>query len=397
MRGFEGEWRISPSRPFVINCEFFNKREIHMSIKVMSIFGTRPEAIKMAPVIKTLERDPRFQSRVVVSGQHRDMLDQVLNFFKITPDFDLNIMKKKQSLSEMTTHIIDKLTPVLEANMPDVVLVHGDTTTTLAAALTAYYLKIPIGHVESGLRTWNKYSPFPEEVNRQLVDALSDICFAPTKESAVNLIKENHRQEQVFVTGNTAIDAMTYTIEKKYTHPNLSNEGKKRLLVTMHRRENLGQPMIEVFKALAQIAKEKDDVEIIFPMHKNPLVRELAEKELGNLKNIQLIEPLDLFDFHNFAQHSDLILTDSGGVQEEAPSLGIPVLVLRDTTERPEGIKAGTLKLVGTNQATVYQETMRLLEDPIAYQKMSEATNPYGDGHASERIADILAQSFNDF
>ncbi|MBV7391180.1 non-hydrolyzing UDP-N-acetylglucosamine 2-epimerase [Enterococcus alishanensis] len=368
-----------------------------MSIKVMSIFGTRPEAIKMAPVIKTLERDPRFQSRVVVSGQHRDMLDQVLNFFKITPDFDLNIMKKKQSLSEMTTHIIDKLTPVLEANMPDVVLVHGDTTTTLAAALTAYYLKIPIGHVESGLRTWNKYSPFPEEVNRQLVDALSDICFAPTKESAVNLIKENHRQEQVFVTGNTAIDAMTYTIDKKYTHPNLSNEGKKRLLVTMHRRENLGQPMIEVFKALAQIAKEKDDVEIIFPMHKNPLVRELAEKELGNLKNIQLIEPLDLFDFHNFAQHSDLILTDSGGVQEEAPSLGIPVLVLRDTTERPEGIKAGTLKLVGTNQATVYQETMRLLEDPIAYQKMSEATNPYGDGHASERIADILAQSFNDF
>ena len=367
-----------------------------MPIKVMSIFGTRPEAIKLAPVIKHLEKDSRFQSSVVVSGQHRDMLDQVLDFFQIMPDYDLKIMKEKQSLSDVTVRIIEGLTPILEAEAPDVVLVHGDTTTTLAAALSAYYQQITIGHVEAGLRTWKKYSPFPEEINRQLVDSLSDLCFAPTADSAANLMKENCSKEQIFITGNTAIDAMRYTIRKGYTHPSLIDNDRRRLLVTMHRRENLGRPMTEVFQALAQLAEEKKDIEIIFPMHKNPAVRQLAEHELGKIKNIQLIEPLDIFDFHNFAQRSTLILTDSGGVQEEAPSLGVPVLVLRDTTERPEGIKAGTLKLVGTKKETVYQEVKRLLEDQGAYQAMAQAANPYGDGQASKRIVTILAQTFSD-
>lgn len=367
-----------------------------MPIKVMSIFGTRPEAIKLAPVIKHLEKDSRFQSSVVVSGQHRDMLDQVLDFFQIMPDYDLKIMKEKQSLSDVTVRIIEGLTPILEAEAPDVVLVHGDTTTTLAAALSAYYQQITIGHVEAGLRTWKKYSPFPEEINRQLVDSLSDLCFAPTADSAANLMKENCSKEQIFITGNTAIDAMRYTIRKDYTHPSLIDNDRRRLLVTMHRRENLGRPMTEVFQALAQLAEEKKDIEIIFPMHKNPAVRQLAEHELGKSKNIQLIEPLDIFDFHNFAQRSTLILSDSGGVQEEAPSLGVPVLVLRDTTERPEGIKAGTLKLVGTRKETVYQEVKRLLEDQGAYQAMAQAANPYGDGQASKRIVTILAQTFSD-
>jgi UDP-N-acetylglucosamine 2-epimerase (non-hydrolysing) len=367
-----------------------------MPIKVMSIFGTRPEAIKMAPVIKRLEKDSRFQSSIVVSGQHRDMLDQVLEFFQISPDYDLKIMKEKQSLSDVTVRIIEGLTPILEAEAPDVVLVHGDTTTTLAAALSAYYQQITIGHVEAGLRTWEKYSPFPEEINRQLVDSLSDFCFAPTADSAANLMKENCPKEQIFITGNTTIDAMRYTVRKDYSHPNLIDNGKRRLLVTMHRRENLGKPMTEVFQALAQLAEEKKDIEIIFPMHKNPAVRQLAEHELAKSKNIQLIEPLDIFDFHNFAQRSTLILTDSGGVQEEAPSLGVPVLVLRDTTERPEGIKAGTLKLVGTRKEIVYQEVKRLLEDQAAYQAMAQAANPYGDGQASKRIVTILAQAFSD-
>ncbi|MGG5317344.1 non-hydrolyzing UDP-N-acetylglucosamine 2-epimerase [Enterococcus sp. AZ072] len=362
-----------------------------MPIKVMSVFGTRPEAIKMAPVVKALEADARFQSQVVVSGQHRAMLDQVLAFFEIIPDIDLAIMKEKQNLTDVTTRIISRLTPVLETERPDIVLVHGDTTTTMAAALAAFYQKITIGHVEAGLRTWNKYSPFPEEMNRQLVDNLADLCFAPTKESAENLVKENQAADKIFVTGNTAIDAMSYTISPEYTHNYLPDNGKQRLLVTMHRRENLGEPMREVFQALARIAAEKPAIEIIFPMHKNPLVRELARKELGNFTNINLIEPLDIFDFHNFAQRCDIILTDSGGVQEEAPSLGVPVLVLRDTTERPEGVKAGTLKLVGTDEETVYQETIRLLTDEAVYSKMANAVNPYGDGHASQRIVDILA------
>lgn len=366
-----------------------------MPIKVMSVFGTRPEAIKMAPVIKALEADPRFNSQVVVSGQHRAMLDQVLTFFEITPDIDLAIMKEKQNLTDVTTRIISRLTPVLEKEKPDIVLVHGDTTTTMAAALAAFYQKIAIGHVEAGLRTWNKYSPFPEEMNRQLVDSLADLCFAPTQESADNLIKENQSAEKIFVTGNTAIDAMSYTISSEYRHAYLPDNGQQRVLVTMHRRENLGEPMAAVFQALARLAAERPKLEIIFPMHKNPIVREIAQKMLGNHANIQLIEPLDIFDFHNFAKRCDLILTDSGGVQEEAPSLGIPVLVLRDTTERPEGVKAGTLKLVGTDQETVYQETLKLLDDEAAYKKMANAVNPYGDGHASQRIVAVLAQIFH--
>ncbi|MGM0214819.1 non-hydrolyzing UDP-N-acetylglucosamine 2-epimerase [Enterococcus sp. AZ109] len=365
-----------------------------MPIKVMAIFGTRPEAIKMAPVIKALERDGRFQSQVVVSGQHRDMLDQVLAYFEIVPDFDLNIMKKSQSLSDITVRIISRLTPVLEDQRPDIVLVHGDTATTLGASLAAYYQKIPIGHVEAGLRTWDKYSPFPEEANRQLVDALSDLCFAPTPESANNLMKENHLPSQIFVVGNTAIDAMKYTIQQEYTHPCLADNGKKKILVTMHRRENLGKPMTEVFQALALLAQENNSLEIIFPMHKNPAVRLLAQKELGQLSNVQLIEPLDIFDFHNFAQRCNLILTDSGGVQEEAPSLGVPVLVLRETTERPEGVKAGTLKLVGTKKEVVYRETLKLLENEELYRKMAQAKNPYGDGQSSQRILEVLFQHF---
>ncbi|EGP4760067.1 UDP-N-acetylglucosamine 2-epimerase (non-hydrolyzing) [Enterococcus faecium] len=364
-----------------------------MPKKVLSIFGTRPEAIKMAPVIKALESNSYFESKIVVTGQHRAMLDQVLAYFKITSDYDLDIMKSKQTLSDITVNIMKKLEPILKAEMPNIVLVHGDTSTTLAGALSAYYQKITLGHVESGLRTGMKFSPFPEEMNRQLVDALSDFCFAPTPESAINLMKENHPKEQIFITGNTAIDAMKYTISEDYFHPNLSNDnGKKKILVTMHRRENLGKPMLEVFQAISLLARERKDIEIIFPMHKNPAVRQLAEKELGRIENIQLIEPLDIFDFHNFAKCCYLILTDSGGVQEEAPSLGVPVLVLRDTTERPEGVKAGTLKLIGTKKEKVYQKITILLDDPTAYQKMAKAINPYGDGNASDRIINILKQ-----
>lgn len=364
-----------------------------MPKKVVSIFGTRPEAIKMAPVIKALESDPYFESKIIVTGQHRAMLDQVLSYFEITPDYDLDIMMPEQTLNDITINIMRKLDPILKAEMPSIVLVHGDTSTTLAGALSAYYQKITIGHVESGLRTWNKFSPFPEEMNRQLVDTLSDFCFAPTPESAVNLMKENHSKEQIFITGNTAIDAMKYTISEDYHHPILSNtNGKKKILVTMHRRENLGKPMLEVFQAVSLLARERNDIEIIFPLHKNPAVRQLAEKELGKIENIHLIEPLDIFDFHNFAKRCYLILTDSGGVQEEAPSLGVPVLVLRDTTERPEGVKAGTLKLIGTKKEKVYQEITTLLEDKETYQKMAQARNPYGDGFASERILHILKQ-----
>lgn len=364
-----------------------------MPKKVVSIFGTRPEAIKMAPIIKALESDPYFESKIIVTGQHRAMLDQVLSYFEITPDYDLDIMMPEQTLNDITINIMRKLDPILKAEMPSLVLVHGDTSTTLAGALSAYYQKITLGHVEAGLRTGMKFSPFPEEMNRQLVDTLSDFCFAPTPESAVNLMKENHSKEQIFITGNTAIDAMKYTISEDYHHPILSNtNGKKKILVTMHRRENLGKPMLEVFQAVSLLARERNDIEIIFPLHKNPAVRQLAEKELGKIENIHLIEPLDIFDFHNFAKRCYLILTDSGGVQEEAPSLGVPVLVLRDTTERPEGVKAGTLKLIGTKKEKVYQEITTLLEDKETYQKMAQARNPYGDGFASERILHILKQ-----
>ncbi|MGH1720804.1 non-hydrolyzing UDP-N-acetylglucosamine 2-epimerase [Enterococcus casseliflavus] len=364
--------------------------------KVMSIVGTRPEAIKMAPVIKSLEIDTRFNSSVIVTGQHREMLDQVLNIFDIRPNYDLNIMEMKQSLTGITTKILIGLEKILSIEKPDIVLVHGDTTTALAAALAAFYQNIPIGHVEAGLRTWNMLSPFPEEANRQLIDVLSNYYFAPTKESKKNLLKENHSQNKIYVTGNTAIDSMNYTISSSYQNKILDAIKGKIILVTMHRRENIGSPMLQVFKALYKLSQEKDDIHIIFPMHRNPKVRELASSILGNLKNVSLIEPLDVIDFHNFANRSTLILTDSGGVQEEAPSLGVPVLVLRDTTERPEGVAAGTLKLIGTKFEDVYRETKELLENKVAYDQMAHSENPYGDGKSSLRIIEHINSILSD-
>lgn len=366
-----------------------------MMIKVMSVFGTRPEAIKMAPLIKALEKDERFESIVTVTGQHREMLDQVLEVFEITPDHDLDVMSVNQTLTAITTKVLLSLEPILQAEQPDIVLVHGDTITTFAAATAAFYQQIKVRHVEAGLRTWNKWSPFPEEINRQATDVLADLYFAPTNESADNLRREHHDEANIFVTGNTAIDAMRYTIVADQKSDHLSSSSTKQLLVTMHRRENLGEPMANVFQALGRIAEEFSDVSIIFPMHKNPKVRELADTILGQYENVQLIEPLDVIDFHNCAAKSYLILTDSGGVQEEAPSLGVPVLVLRDTTERPEGVKAGTLKLVGTDEETVYDETKQLLTDVKAYEKMAQAKNPYGDGYASQRILEAIAASFH--
>lgn len=350
-------------------------------IKIISIFGTRPEAIKMAPLIKYLEADDRFESKVIVTAQHREMLDQVLSVFDIVPDYDLNIMALGQTLTEITTKVLLDLQPILIKEKPNMVLVHGDTTTTFAAAIAAFYQQIPVGHVEAGLRTWNKYSPFPEEANRQMTDIIADLYFAPTKQSRNNLIRENHSKNHIVITGNTAIDAMHYTIKADYSSPILAKPGQKQLIVTMHRRENMGEPMKKVFSALKRIASEYPEVLLVFPMHKNPKVRELARSILGGLQNVQLIEPLDVIDFHNFMAKSYLILSDSGGVQEEAPSLGVPVLVLRDTTERPEGIKAGTLKLIGT-------------EEEEAYLKMAQSKNPYGDGKASQYIADSIVAYF---
>ncbi|EOH96906.1 UDP-N-acetylglucosamine 2-epimerase [Enterococcus moraviensis ATCC BAA-383] len=366
-------------------------------IKVMTVFGTRPEAIKMAPLIKELAKYPeKFDSIVTVSAQHRQMLDQVLVDFQIIPNHDLDIMKAGQTLADITSAVLTKLTEVLENEKPDIVLVHGDTTTSFAAALAAFYQQIPIGHVEAGLRTWEKYSPFPEELNRQLVDGLADIYFAPTLESKENLLKEHREEDHIYVTGNTAIDAMNYTIDKEYKNKVLDNitEGHRLVLLTMHRRENLGKPMEDVFKAVRQMVEETEDIEVIFPMHKNPKVRQVAKEYLADIDRVHLIEPLDVEDFQNFAARSYLILTDSGGVQEEAPSLGVPVLVLRDTTERPEGIKAGTLKLVGTDEKTVYTSMKELLSDETAYKKMAHAQNPYGDGKASQRIVESIAYEF---
>lgn len=361
----------------------------------MTIFGTRPEAIKMAPLVKEIQADDRFNSIVVVTAQHREMLDQVLEIFQLRPDYDLNIMKNSQTLTDITASVLKELNPVLTESKPDIVLVHGDTTTTLAASISAFYHQIKIGHVEAGLRTWNKYSPFPEEMNRQLTDVLSDIYFAPTQQSKENLLSGNHLEKNIFVTGNTAIDAMKYTINKSYKNEILDRvNNKKIILVTMHRRENLGQPMENVFKAINRLVEEFKDIVIIFPMHKNPKVRELAKSILIKSERIELIEPLDVVDFHNFANNSYLILSDSGGVQEEAPSLGVPVLVLRDTTERPEGIIAGTLKLVGTDEEKVYNEAKNLLIDANEYKNMSRATNPYGDGKASIRILDAISDIF---
>lgn len=367
-----------------------------MRKKVFLVFGTRPEAIKMAPLAKQLAADERFDAKVVVTGQHREMLDQVLQSFAIIPDYDLNIMHQGQTLSEITSRVLEKLTAVLQKERPDMLLVHGDTTTTFSAALSAFYQQIPIGHVEAGLRTWDKYSPFPEEMNRQLTDDLAELYFAPTMKSKENLIKEHHSEQYLYVTGNTAIDAMKNTLDETYEIPAEISKGRQRIvLVTMHRRENLGAPMDSVFTAIHRAAKDYPDTQFIFPMHKNPAVRDLAKERLGDAENVSLIEPLDVIDFHNFAKHSYLILTDSGGVQEEAPSLGVPVLVLRDQTERPEGVAAGTLRLVGTDTQTVYSTIKELFEDSTAYEKMAKASNPYGDGQASQRIAEAIAHYFH--
>jgi UDP-N-acetylglucosamine 2-epimerase (non-hydrolysing) len=358
----------------------------------MTIFGTRPEAIKMAPLVLELQKHPEhFESIVTVTAQHRQMLDQVLNIFNITPDYDLNIMKDRQTLIDVTTRGLEGLDKVMKEVQPDIVLVHGDTTTTFVASLAAYYNQIVVGHVEAGLRTWNKYSPFPEEMNRQLTGVMADLHFAPTTLSAENLYKENKNKETIFITGNTAIDALKTTVKEEYQHDVLDKLGDNRLiLLTAHRRENLGEPMRNMFKAVKRIVEEQPDVQVVYPVHLNPVVRELAAEVLGNDPRIQLIEPLDVIDFHNFASRATLILTDSGGVQEEAPSLGVPVLVLRDTTERPEGIAAGTLKLAGVEEERIYTLANELLTNQSEYDKMAKATNPYGDGNASKRIAESI-------
>lgn len=365
-------------------------------IKVMSIFGTRPEAIKMAPLVKELEKRDEIDSIVCVTAQHREMLDQVLETFNIKPDYDLNIMKQGQTLSEITSRALLGLEEVIKECKPDIVLVHGDTTTTFAGALAAFYNQVSIGHVEAGLRTNDKYSPFPEEMNRQMVDCMTDMFFAPTEISKENLLLENIDENKIYITGNTAIDAMSTTVKEDYHHNELDwiSDNERLILLTSHRRENLGEPMRNIFKAVKRIVDEFDDVKVIYPIHKNPKVREIANEVFGNTDRVKLIEPLEVFDFHNFQNKSYIILTDSGGIQEEAPSLGKPVLVLRDTTERPEGIKAGTLKLVGTDEMTIYKEAKKLLTDLKEYEKMSKASNPYGDGHASEKIADAIIKKF---
>lgn len=365
-------------------------------IKVMSIFGTRPEAIKMAPLVKELENREEIKNIVCVTAQHREMLDQVLETFKITPNYDLDIMKKGQTLTEITSRVLIKLEEVIHKEKPNIILVHGDTTTTFAGSLAAYYNQVAIGHVEAGLRTNQKYSPFPEEMNRQMVDCMTDMYFAPTELSKENLIKENIEEDKIYITGNTAIDAMSTTIKKNYTHPELEwiKNNEKLILLTAHRRENLGKPMKQIFKAVKKIVDEFEDVKVIYPIHMNPEIREIAHEVFDNCERVRIIEPLEVFDFHNFQNKSYMIMTDSGGVQEEAPSLGKPVLVLRDTTERPEGIKAGTLKLVGTDEENIYKEARKLLIDKEAYNKMSNSSNPYGDGHASKRIVDAIIEYF---
>jgi len=366
-------------------------------IKVMTVFGTRPEAIKMAPLVLALkQRSDEFEAVTVVSAQHRQMLDQVLEIFKITPDYDLDIMKARQTLDEITSNVLLHLGDVIEKEKPDIVLVHGDTTTTFAASVSAFYHQTAIGHVEAGLRTWDKYSPFPEEMNRQLTDVLSDLYFAPTTQSEANLLQENHKAENIFVTGNTAIDALKQTVQDDYHHDvlDLVDADKRMILVTMHRRENQGEPMRRVFAVMRDVVEHYDDVEIIYPVHLNPVVQEAAHDILGNHPRIHLIDPLDVVDFHNLAARSYFIMTDSGGVQEEAPSLGKPVLVLRDTTERPEGVAAGTLKLVGTNPEPVREAMEQLLTDDAEYKRMATAKNPYGDGEASRRILDAISYHF---
>ena len=361
--------------------------------KIMLVFGTRPEAIKMCPLVNELKTRKNTETIVCVTGQHRQMLDQVLSVFGVEPDFDLSIMKDKQTLFDVTVNILDGIKTVLEQVKPDVVLVHGDTSTTFVTALACFYLQIPVGHVEAGLRTYNIYSPYPEEFNRQAVGIISKYNFAPTELSKQNLLNEGKKPDTIYVTGNTAIDALKTTVKDTYTHPELEwAKGSRLILITAHRRENLGEPMKNMFRAIKRVMDEHPDVKAIYPIHMNPVVRETAAEILGGDERIRIIEPLEVIDFHNFLNKSYLILTDSGGIQEEAPSLGKPVLVMRDTTERPEGIEAGTLKLVGTNEETIYKEFKKLLENKEEYAKMSEASNPYGDGLASKRIADIVCQ-----
>ncbi len=359
--------------------------------KVMLAFGTRPEAIKMCPLVKELKSRKDIETIVCVTGQHRQMLDQVLRAFDVEPDYDLSIMKDKQTLFDVTSNILLKIKDVLEEVKPDVVLVHGDTSTTFSTALAAFYMQIPVGHVEAGLRTYNIYSPYPEEFNRQAVSIISKFNFAPTEVSKGNLLREGKDESTIYVTGNTAIDALKTTVREDYTHPQLQWAADSRLIMlTAHRRENLGEPMHHMFRAIKRIVDETPDIKVIYPIHMNPVVRKAADEELGGDDRIRIIEPLEVLDFHNFLSRSYLILTDSGGIQEEAPSLGKPVLVMRDTTERPEGIAAGTLKLVGTNEETIYKEFKNLLDNKEEYEKMSKASNPYGDGFACKRIADIL-------
>ncbi|MBJ9993001.1 non-hydrolyzing UDP-N-acetylglucosamine 2-epimerase [Paenibacillus sp. S28] len=365
-------------------------------IKVMTIFGVRPEAIKMAPLILELQKHPEhIESVVCVTAQHRQMLDQVLEVFKITPDFDLDVMKENQTLNEVTIRVLQGLEPVLKEAKPDIVLVHGDTLTTFLASYAAFLQKIQVGHVEAGLRTWNKLSPYPEEMNRQLTGVLADLHFAPTDWSAGNLKKENKNESHIYVTGNTVTDVFQYTVKSDYDHPVLDwAQGKRLILMTAHRRESQGEPHLNIFRAVKRIADEFDDIAIVYPVHPSPAVKEPAHQILGNHPRIKLIEPLDVVDLHNFYPHTHLILTDSGGLQEEAPSFGVPVLVLRDTTERPEGIEAGTLELVGTDEEQVYGRTKHLLTDQEAYNAMSGAANPYGDGKASQRIVDAILHHF---
>lgn len=361
--------------------------------KVMLVFGTRPEAIKMCPLVNELKTRKELETVVCVTGQHRQMLDQVLEAFQVEPDYDLSIMKDRQTLFDVTTNILNKIKEVLEKEKPNVVLVHGDTSTTFVTALACFYLQIPVGHVEAGLRTYNIYSPYPEEFNRQAVSIISQFNFAPTELSKNNLLKEGKKEETIFVTGNTAIDALKTTVREDYTHPDLEWASDSRLImITAHRRENLGEPMKHMFRAIRRVMDEHPDVKAIYPIHMNPIVREIADSILGDDERIRIIEPLEVLDFHNFLNRSYMILTDSGGIQEEAPSLGKPVLVMRDTTERPEGIAAGTLKLVGTEEETIYQNFKSLLENKDEYEKMSKASNPYGDGFACKRIADILEE-----
>ena len=361
--------------------------------KVMVVFGTRPEAIKMCPLVKELKTREKLNTVVCVTGQHREMLDQVLTAFDVVPDYDLSIMKAKQTLFDVTINILEKMKAVLEEVKPDVVLVHGDTSTTFVTALACFYLQLPVGHVEAGLRTYNIYSPYPEEFNRQAVGIVSNFNFAPTEMSKENLLKEGKNSETIHVTGNTAIDALKTTVRDDYNHEHLEWASDSRLImITAHRRENLGEPMKNMFRAIKRIIDETPDIKAIYPIHMNPVVREADQEILGDKNRIRIIEPLEVLDFHNFLSRSQLILTDSGGIQEEAPSLGKPVLVMRDTTERPEGIAAGTLKLVGTDEEVIYKTFKQLLEDQNEYYRMSKASNPYGDGFASKRIADILEE-----